>query len=212
MNIADLREEYSRQKLDEQSVESNPLVQFKKWFQEALDAKSKEANAMTLSTVSPDGQPHGRIVLLKGLENDSFVFFTNYQSTKGHELNHNNKAALTFFWAELERQVRIEGVVTKISEAESTEYFHSRPAGSQIGAWVSQQSTEIPNRHYLEKKTEEFKLKFEGVDKIPKPAYWGGYQLTPHRIEFWQGRPSRLHDRILFEKTGNVWGIKRLSP
>jgi len=212
MNIADLREEYSRQQLDEHSVESNPLAQFKNWFQEALDAKSKEANAMTLSTVSSDGQPHGRIVLLKGIENGSFAFFTNYQSGKGHELDANNKAALTFFWAELERQVRVEGVVTRIGEAESTEYFHSRPAGSQIGAWVSQQSTEIPNRQYLEKKTEEFKVKFEGVNKIPKPVYWGGYQLAPHRIEFWQGRPSRLHDRILFEKAGNAWGIKRLSP
>jgi pyridoxamine 5'-phosphate oxidase len=213
MNIADLREEYSRQVLDEGAVEKDPFLQFQKWFKEALDAKSKEANAMTLSTVSADGQPHGRIVLLKGLENGAFLFFTNYLSQKGLELAANNKASLTFFWAELERQVRVEGEVTKVDEQASADYFHSRPRGSQIGAWVSEQSTTIPNRAFLEEKLETYKARFDGLDKVPKPDYWGGYQLAPSSVEFWQGRASRLHDRIRYRKNGdNSWTRERLSP
>ena len=212
MNLSELREEYSRQSLDEANVAPDPFVQFEKWFGEALDAKAREANAMNLSTVSADGQPHGRIVLLKGLENNSFVFFTNYKSKKGEELEKNRKAALTFFWAELERQVRIEGVVEKVDPATSDEYFHLRPTGSQIGAWASNQSEEIENRKVLEAKTEEYTAKFSGINPIPRPAHWGGYRLQPHMIEFWQGRPSRLHDRIVYEYDRSTWQIKRLSP
>lgn len=213
MNIADLREEYSSQVLNEAAVEKDPLLQFNKWFQEALEVKVKEPNAMTLSTVSPDGQPHGRIVLLKGLEDGAFQFFTNYESHKGKELAQNNRASLTFFWADLERQVRIEGSVTKLSEATSSRYYHSRPLGSQIGAWVSLQSESIPDRAFLEKKTEDFKMKFGGLAEIPKPDYWGGYGLVPVLVEFWQGRPSRLHDRIVFKKgVDGSWRTERLSP
>lgn len=212
MKLSELREEYSRQSLDESNVAPDPFTQFEKWFSEALDAQAKEANAMTLSTVSADGQPHGRIVLLKGLENNSFVFFTNYNSKKGEELENNRKAALTFFWAELERQVRIEGVVKKADPATSDDYFHSRPSGSQIGAWASNQSEEIASRELLEAKKEEYTAKFSGTSPIPRPDHWGGYRLKPHMVEFWQGRPSRLHDRIVYEPGPHGWQIKRLSP
>lgn len=213
MNLAHLREEYSRQALDEKSVDASPFQQFSKWFNEAVEAKVKEPNAMVLSTVSADGQPHGRVVLLKGLENEAFVFFTNYQSHKGKDLEGNNKASLTFFWADLERQLRIEGVVSKISEQVSTAYFQSRPVGSQIGAWVSQQSDPVVDRQTLEDKMVELTARFKGQDSIPKPPHWGGYQLQPHRMEFWQGRQSRLHDRIVYEAIEKgVWMTKRLSP
>lgn len=212
MKLSELREEYSRQSLDEANVARDPFTQFEKWFSEAREAQAKEANAMNLSTVSADGQPHGRIVLLKGLENNSFVFFTNYNSKKGEELENNRKAALTFFWAELERQVRIEGVVEKVDPATSDVYFHSRPAGSQIGAWVSNQSEEIASRALLEMKKAEYIAKFSGTNPIPRPDHWGGYRLHPHMIEFWQGRPSRLHDRIVYEPVSPGWQIKRLSP
>lgn len=212
MKIADLREEYSRQELNEESVAADPVQQFGTWFTEALAAQIREPNAMTLSTVSADGQPHGRIVLLKGLESGRFVFFTNYNSHKGAELSANGRAALTFFWPELERQVRIEGTVSKISEKESETYFHSRPLASQIGAWASQQSEVIESRSWLVKKMEEYTAKFEGRQPIPKPPHWGGYAVDPHRIEFWQGRPSRLHDRIVFERKDVSWGKSRLSP
>ncbi len=212
MKLSELRQEYSKQSLDEQNVHPDPLVQFEKWFREALDAQSTEANAMTLSTVSSDGQPHGRIVLLKGLENGGFSFFTNYNSHKGEELQQNNKAALTFFWAELERQIRIEGVAKKVDPAISEAYFHSRPVGSQIGAWVSNQSEVLVNRQALEEKKDAYTQKFAGMDVIPRPQHWGGYALIPHVIEFWQGRPSRLHDRIRYKLTDGIWQIARLSP
>ena len=212
MKLSELREEYTRQSLDEANVAQDPFAQFEKWFGEALDAQAREANAMNLSTVSADGQPHGRTVLLKDLENSTFVFFTNYNSKKGKELENNRKAALTFFWAELERQVRIEGVVEKVDPATSDEYFRSRPAGSQIGAWVSNQSEEIASRELLETKIKEYTAKFSGISHIPRPDHWGGYRLQPHMIEFWQGRPSRLHDRIVYVRSESGWQIKRLSP
>lgn len=213
MNLAHLREEYSRQALDEKNVEASPFQQFNKWFNEAVDAGVKEPNAMVLSTVSSDGQPHGRVVLLKGIENECFVFFTNYLSNKGKDLESNNKASLTFFWADLERQVRIDGLVSKVSEQVSVAYYQSRPVGSQIGAWVSQQSEPVVDRQALEDKMVELTARFKGQDSIPKPPHWGGYQLLPHRMEFWQGRQSRLHDRILYEPTDKgVWMTKRLSP
>lgn len=212
MKLSELRQEYSKQSLDERNVNPDPLVQFERWFREAIDAQSKEANAMTLSTVSADGQPHGRIVLLKGLENGAFSFFTNYSSKKGEELKRNNRAALTFFWAELERQIRIEGVVEKVDPAVSDAYFHSRPVGSQIGAWVSNQSEELVSREVLEEKKEAYTQKYAGLEIVPRPPHWGGYALTPRLIEFWQGRPSRLHDRIRYTLNAGSWQIVRLSP
>lgn len=213
MKLSELRQEYSRQTLDEKQVDADPFQQFTRWISEALEAQSKEPNAMTLSTVSANGQPHGRIVLLKGLEDKAFTFYTNYNSHKGDELHENNRAALTFFWPELERQVRIEGLVEKTDPGTSDTYFHSRPRGSQIGAWVSRQSEEIASRADLEKKLDEAMKRFAEVAEIPRPAYWGGYRLRPNMIEFWQGRPSRLHDRVRYSLNSNgSWQISRLSP
>jgi pyridoxamine 5'-phosphate oxidase len=212
MSIADMRKEYSRQSLDAGDVLQNPMLQFEKWFDEATQSQLPEPNAMHLATVSPEGKPVGRIVLLKGIEQKAFLFFTNYESRKGKELAHTPWAALTFFWIELERQVRIEGEVRKVSPEKSTEYFHSRPRGSQIGAWVSPQSKVIPGRVFLENRQEELMKRFEGKE-VPRPEHWGGYAVQPQSIEFWQGRPSRLHDRIRYTKTSeNRWIIERLAP
>jgi pyridoxamine 5'-phosphate oxidase len=210
--IANLRKDYSSQSLLETDVEINPIDQFKKWWNEAINSKIDEVNAMTLATASSDGMPAARIILLKGFDQNGFVFFSNYKSYKAMHLEENPKACLVFFWKELERQVRITGLVKKISEKESDEYFLSRPVGSQIGAWASDQSQVIENREWLEnrvlKLTEEFKQK-----ELKRPPHWGGYLVTPVIIEFWQGRPSRLHDRIQYslEENGN-WKIERLSP
>lgn len=209
-NVASLRQNYTRNELIEENVLKNPFSQFDKWFKEAIDAEILEPNAMCVSTVS-NGKPSSRIVLLKGFDENGFVFFTNYQSHKGIEIEQNKAVAINFFWAELERQVRIEGEIEKVSEAESVEYFHSRPVGSQIGAWVSEQSKVIPNRQVLEEKQVELENKFKD-SIIPKPPHWGGYRVKPNSIEFWQGRPSRLHDRLLFTKVGDDWKIERLSP
>ncbi|WP_247236414.1 pyridoxamine 5'-phosphate oxidase [Telluribacter sp. SYSU D00476] len=211
-NIADLRKEYTLNGLSETDVSENPFLQFKKWFDEALLAQVPETNAMHLSTVGHDNRPNGRIVLLKGLDNTGFVFYTNYQSQKGQDLLVNPYASITFFWKELERQVRVEGVVEKVSDQESDEYFAIRPRGSQIGAWVSNQSVVIRDRQELADKQAFYEKQFEGK-QVPRPPHWGGYRLIPHQIEFWQGRPSRLHDRIRYRSVENgSWIIERLSP
>lgn len=206
-----LREEYSKHSLDESDVSSDPIEQFESWMKEAIKAEVPEPNAMTLSTVDATHKPHSRVVLLKGIENGEFVFYTNQQSDKGNELEQNPNVALCFLWLELERQVRIEGTAVKLSQEESEEYFKQRPYKSQIGALASNQSSVVPNRKFLEERFEELEEKYsEG--NVPKPESWGGYRIKPEVLEFWQGRRSRLHDRIKFESVGNKWDIKRLSP
>lgn len=211
-SIADLRKDYSSQTLRETDIELNPVDQFQKWWTEAVNSQIDEVNAMTLATASSDGMPSARIMLLKGFDKRGFVFFTNYKSYKAMHLEENPKACLVFFWKELERQVRITGLVKRVSEKDSDEYFLSRPAGSQVGAWASSQSQVIQSREWLENRylqlTEEFKQK-----ELKRPPHWGGYVVTPVIIEFWQGRPSRLHDRIQYslEENGS-WKIERLSP
>lgn len=211
-SIADIRKDYSKSSLDIASVDKNPFTQFARWFDEALKSEVDEPNAFTLSTVSEDGRPSGRIVLLKGLENGKFIFFSNYQSAKGKELENNPACALTFFWPELERQVRIEGVASRIDAASSEKYFQSRPRESQIGAWASPQSAVIAGREILDARVNELQKKFDGVNKLPKPNQWGGYEIEASEIEFWQGRPNRLHDRIVFYKVDDQWQVHRLAP
>ena len=198
--------------LDEADLGENPIVFFEKWFAQADAAMVNEVNAMTLATVDDQSKPHARIVLLKAIDDKGFTFFTNYQSNKGKNLSVNPNAALVFFWPELERQVRIEGLIEKVSEAESDTYYLSRPRGSRLGAWASPQSSIIENRAVLETKEKEFLEHFDGKE-IHRPEHWGGYRLQPNRVEFWQGRSSRLHDRICFEldKT-NQWQKFRLAP
>jgi len=210
-SIADIRNEYSSKSLARTDVDVNPIAQFNKWFNEAIRAEIDEVNAMTLSTASKEGKPSARIVLLKGVENNGFVFFTNYNSDKGQHLSENPYASLTFFWKELERQVRIDGKVEKISEADSITYFKSRPYKSRVGAWVSDQSKPLSSRIELVQKFTLKAAKFLGK-QVPKPNFWGGYVLIPDRIEFWQGRQSRLHDRINYRLENGVWYIERLSP
>jgi pyridoxamine 5'-phosphate oxidase len=206
-----LREDYSKHSLDESDVSSDPIEQFETWMKEALKAEVPEPNAMTLSTVGAGNKPHSRVVLLKGIENDDFVFYTNHKSDKGAEIDQNPNVALCFLWLELERQVRIEGRAEKLSEDESEAYFKKRPYKSQIGALASNQSAVVPNRAFLEDRFKELEETYsEG--KVPKPESWGGYRVKPEVLEFWQGRRSRLHDRIKFEKVGDKWDIKRLSP
>lgn len=213
MNLADLRKEYTLKVLSEESVHPHPIEQFSIWMNEAIRAEIPEPTAMHLATVSAEGKPSLRVVLLKGIENEGFVFFTNYESQKGKELAQNPYACVNFFWAELERQVRIEGKVEKISEEASTQYFQSRPRGSQVGAWASPQSQVIPHRAFLEQKVVDYEKKFEHQPVIPKPPYWGGYVLFPSAIEFWQGRQSRLHDRIRYRLVApQQWKIERLAP
>jgi pyridoxamine 5'-phosphate oxidase len=209
-DISGLRTDYKKQSLRKHDVSGDPFVQFKTWFDEAVKADVPEPNAMTLSTVDDTGQPSARIVLLKGIDEKGFSFYTNYNSRKGEELKQNPKAALTFFWIELERQVRIEGDVAFVSAEESTAYYNSRPLGSRIGAHVSPQSEPIENREWLEKRLE--KITHEIGDNPKRPEHWGGYVLKPTWVEFWQGRPSRLHDRIAYSLIDGEWKIDRLAP
>ena len=211
LSLAGIRQEYANQALSEKESLPDALQQFGLWMQQAIDSQVIEPTAMVLSTVSADNQPSARVVLLKALDT-GFVFFTNYESRKGQELLQNNKAAITFFWPQLERQVRIEGTVEKVSDAESEEYFLSRPRGSQIGAWASPQSKPISSREALEQIVEDLENKFSGTEKINRPAHWGGYRLMPNKVEFWQGRPGRLHDRLLYTASNGTWQTQRLAP
>jgi len=210
--ISHLRQEYAQHTLSEETVETNPISQFRKWFDEALKAEIKEPNAMALGTCGADHQPSVRIVLLKNLDDKGFVFFSNYNSDKGKDLAYNPKAALTILWLGLERQVRIEGNAEKVSAEESDEYFNSRPFGSRLGAWSSPQSQEISKQELLESE-ESCKEKFTDENNVPRPPHWGGYRVIPHYFEFWQGRSSRLHDRLVYKKTDEgSWEIERLYP
>lgn len=212
--LADLRQTYAQRTLTEADVHPEAVSQFRAWLQEALDARVAEPTAMVLSTVGAAGQPTARVVLLKGMPEDSgFLFFTNYDSRKGQELAGQPLASLTFFWPALERQVRVEGRVEKAPQQTSTEYFQSRPRSSQIGAWASPQSRPIGSRQELEQLEQQVAARFANQEPLPRPENWGGYLLHPHRIEFWQGRPSRLHDRLVYERTAdNRWQISRLAP
>ena len=209
--IADIRKDYKQHALDEADVAAVPFDQFDKWWNDAIAAEVEEVNAMTLATASKEGIPSARIVLLKGYDKHGFVFFTNYESNKGKALLDNPHAALVFFWKELERQVRIEGRVEKVSAEESDEYFLSRPEGSRIGAWSSPQSAIIANRTIIETNVTQYTKRFEGHE-IPRPDYWGGYRVIPTSFEFWQGRSSRLHDRFQYKKENTQWLRKRLTP
>ena len=209
-SIAQLRKNYTFGQLSETDVPGNPLPLFQLWFDQAVRAECPEPNSMTLATADQSGNPSARIVLLKGADENGFTFFTNYDSQKGRDLAVRPQAALLFHWHELERQVRIQGVVERVSASESDEYFHSRPPASRIGAWASPQSAAIPNREFLEEAEKRFKAKFG--DAPPRPEHWGGYRLRPTEIEFWQGRPSRLHDRIHYKLDGSTWQVNRLAP
>ncbi|PVY40685.1 pyridoxamine 5'-phosphate oxidase [Pontibacter virosus] len=211
-DIASIRKNYSRQALTEESVSNNPLDQFKGWLNEAILSEVLEPTALVLSTVSADCRPSARVVLLKEVSSDGFVFFTNYDSRKGQDLAERPLGSITFFWAELERQVRIEGTIEKVAADVSDTYFHSRPRGSQIGAWASPQSREINSREELERAEAKYEKDFASLDMVPRPQHWGGYVLKPEYIEFWQGRPNRLHDRIVFERADDQWSRKRLAP
>ena len=210
MNIASLRQDYMRESLNEADVATDPFTQFQRWFDEALRAELPMANSMTLATVGADGAPSARIVLLKGIDHNGFVFYTNYMSRKGRELAGNPRAALVFHWTDLEREVRIDGRVEKVTAAESDEYFSSRPLGSRHAAIASPQSEVVASRAVLE-------ARFDAAaaahgDAAPRPAHWGGYRVLPASVEFWQGRPSRLHDRLLYTRQGDRWTIVRLAP
>lgn len=211
MSISDLRREYTQGGLLEDRLDADPLNQFRVWIEQAIHAQIHEPNAMTLATCSLEGKPSARIVLLKGFDERGFTFFTNYASRKGKELDANPVAALVFHWSDLERQVRIEGSVERIPERESDDYHATRPPGSQLGAWTSWQSEVITGREILEERLKKFTEQF-GEQPIPRPPHWGGYRLKPQLIEFWQGRPNRLHDRLQYRSVDEKWIVERLSP
>ena len=210
MNIADLRQEYMRAGLSEAQADADPLRQFERWFEDALRAKLPLANAMTLATVTSSGAPSARIVLLKGVERGGFVFYTNYLSRKGRELEKSARACLLLLWSDLERQVRIDGAVEKVTPADSDAYYATRPLGARLSAWASSQSEKVDSRKVLETAMEDAKRRYG--ESPPRPPHWGGYRVIPQEIEFWQGRADRLHDRLLYRRKGDNWAIERLSP
>jgi pyridoxamine 5'-phosphate oxidase len=211
MSIADIRKDYQLKSLSELEVNNNPFSQFSSWWDEAVQSEIDEVNAMTLSTITNEGRPSSRIVLLKGFDSKGFVFFSNYNSSKAQQISSNSHVSLLFFWKELERQIRIDGVCSKVSAEESDAYFHSRPIGSRLGAWASPQSEKIQDREVLVQRLASVTQEF-GLENVPRPPHWGGYQVVPTRIEFWQGRSNRLHDRILYEQQELSWQISRLAP
>jgi pyridoxamine 5'-phosphate oxidase len=210
MNIADLRQEYMRAGLTEAQADPDPIRQFERWFEDALRARLPLPNAMSLATVTAEGAPSARTVLLKGVERGSFLFYTNYLSRKGRELERRASVCLLFLWSELERQVRIDGTVEKVTSGESDAYYATRPLGARLSAWASAQSTAVASREILEKSMEEARARYG--EQPPRPPHWGGYRVIPQEIEFWQGRTDRLHDRLLYRRAGNTWTIERLSP
>ena len=211
MSIADIRKEYSLKTLNEADVFADPMQQFEKWWQEAIESKIEEVNAMTLATSTAEGKPSARIVLLKGIDRNGFIFFTNYHSHKGNQIEENPFVSLVFFWKELERQIRVEGSVSKVTAEESDAYFVSRPEGSRIGAWASPQSRVIASREVIEENVIELGKSFANKE-IDRPPHWGGYIVMPNLLEFWQGRNSRLHDRIQYTYKDAAWKIERLAP
>lgn len=211
-NLANIRKDYRKATLDISTVNADPFKQFEKWFGEALNAEVLEPNAMHLATVNEQGRPSARVVLLKGLEQSHFIFYTNYQSKKAKELENNPACSLTFFWPELERQVRVEGEASRVDPGLSDVYFQSRPRASQVGAWASPQSSIIASRAILEQRFQHIEEKFKQETVLPRPHQWGGYKVEAIQIEFWQGGPGRLHDRIQFIKIDSLWKIFRLAP